>query len=40
MDGAIPRARIIELFKNKSRQPKKKQKVAESEVAGEVIVVD
>jgi hypothetical protein len=39
LDGAIPRDQIIQLFKDKSRRPKKKQKVAETEDA-DMIMVD
>jgi len=39
LDGAILRDNIIQLFKDKSQQPKKKQKVAEAEDE-DIIIVD
>lgn len=40
MEGVIPKARIIELFKDKSKCPKKKkQKTTEAESDGSVVLV-
>jgi regulator of RNase E activity RraA len=37
--GAIPRDAIVQLFKDKTQRPKKKQKIAEAK-EGDVIIVD
>jgi hypothetical protein len=31
LEGVVPKAKIIELFKNKSKRPRKKQKMTEPE---------